>query len=128
VYSSLASGRKLGKQRAHSRNDDPLDVQIRLETKDEECEYLNCNLFYDKFRGLRTGVRNISVTFQDGSWSYQVLESDKLRVLSDYLQLHPGETNSRKIAKALPELGSHPNVFNLLKKLDKQKESRTEKR
>ena len=108
---------KSGLQRGHSRGDDPLDVQIKLERKDEDCEYLNCDLTYEKFRGQRNGVRAVTVAFQNGRWTCQIL--DKLRVLAEYLKLHTNEKDrsTRDIAKALPELGSYVTVSKLMHKL-----------
>jgi hypothetical protein len=121
---------KSGLQRGHSRGDDPLDVQIKLNTRDENRDYLNCDLTYEKFRGLRSGVRPIAVEFQNGKWSWSYPEVDKLRLLSEYLQQHPKpkERSTRVIEKAMPELGSYVTISKLLKKLDKRKESSEEKR
>jgi RecA-family ATPase len=114
---------KTGLQRGHSRGDDPLDVQIKLKTRDETLEHLNCELTYEKIRGLRNGVRAVTVEFQNGDWKWRVLETDKLRMLEEHLRQHPNEKDhsSRRIAKALPELGSHVTVCNLMRKLAKQK-------
>jgi len=112
---------KSGLQRGHSRGDDPLDVQIKLKTKDEDCEYLNCDLTYEKFRGQRKGVRAVTVEFQNGNWTWHVLEADKLRLLGEYLSQHPKERDhsTRRIAKAMPELGSYVTVSKLMHKLSK---------
>jgi AAA domain len=114
---------KRGLQRGHSRGDDPLDVQIKLGTKDATLEHLNFELTYEKIRGLRNGVRAVAVEFQNGQWKWHTLETDKMRILQEYRDEHPNQKDRsvRKIAKALPQLGSHVTVYNLMRKLDKQK-------
>jgi hypothetical protein len=97
-------------------------VQIKLKTKDETLEYLNFELTYEKIRGLRSGVRAVRVEFQNGNWKWRVLETDKLRILDEHLRQYPNDS-SRRIAKALPELGSHVTVSKLMHELDKQKKS-----
>jgi putative DNA primase/helicase len=106
---------KLGLQRAHSRNDDPLDVQIKLTAKEEESDHLDLELTYEKFRPKKTGVRALHVEYNQ-EWKWSVLEADKLKVLEEYTCLHP-KASSRTIARDLPELGSHINVQKLLRKL-----------
>jgi hypothetical protein len=117
---------KAGLQRGHSRGDDPLDVQIKLETTNEELDYLNFDLTYEKFRDERSGVQPIAVKFVDGRWECEPLEADKFRLLADYLKKHPSkeEQSFRKIARALPELGSYVTVRTLMRKLEKQLKSR----
>jgi len=112
---------KSGLQRGHSRGDDPLDVQIKLEKRDEACEYLNFSLTYEKYRGKRSGVRAVSVEFQNGHWKWNVLEADKLRLLQEYISQHPKEKDrsTRRISKAMPELGSYVTVSKLKQKLGK---------
>jgi len=113
---------KGGLQRGHSRGDDPLDVQIKLKTRDEEADHLNVELTYEKFRGQRNGVRSIFVEFSDEEWKWSVVEADKLKLLAEYLRQHPKERDRslRKIADAIPELGSYVTVGKLLQKLAKQ--------
>lgn len=113
---------KSGLQRGHSRNDDPLDIQIKLNVRNKNWDYLNFNLSYETFRGKRSGVHSISVKFSDGAWKWEPLEADKLRLLRDYLKEHPEgkERSLRRIAHALPELESHVTVSNLMKKLHVQ--------
>jgi hypothetical protein len=114
---------KTGLQRGHSRGDDPLDVQIKLKSKDEECDHLNVELTYEKFRGPRAGVRALSVEYSNGVWTWRTLETDKLRILDEYLCQHPKakDQTSRRISEALPELGSHVTISKLLKKLALEK-------
>ena len=110
---------KAGLQRGHSRGDDPLDVQIKLETDDdEESEHCKCNLYWEKFRGNRKGgcVRSLSIECTNGKWSYSILQEDKLKILDEYLCVHRS-ASSRKISQDCPELGSHTAVQALLKKL-----------
>jgi hypothetical protein len=117
---------KAGLQRGHSRGDDPLDVQIKLKTTNEELDYLNFDLTYEKFRGERSGVQPIAVKFVDGRWECEPLKADKYRLLTDYLKEHPNKEQQsfRKIARALPELGSYVTVRTLMRKLEKQLKSR----
>ena len=83
--------------------------------------YLACTV-----RGERSGVQPIAVKFVDGRWEWEPLEADKLRVLADYLKEHPSKEQQsfRKIARALPELGSHVTVRALMQKLEKQQKLR----
>jgi hypothetical protein len=93
---------KKGLQRGHSRSDDPLDVQIKLEMINEDCDYLNCKLTYEKWRGVKYGVRPIEVKFQNGKWSWSYQEIDKLRLLAEYKKNNPGASD-RQIAREHPE-------------------------
>jgi len=107
---------KLGLQRGHSRGDDPLDVQIKLEPKvDEEIDHLDCELSYEKFRAQRAGARSLHVEYSNRSWKWSQLEADKMKMLEEYLCLHPS-ASSRSVAKDLPELGSHITIQKLMKK------------
>ena len=117
---------KAGLQRRHSRGDDPLDVQIKLKTRNEELDHLNFELTYEKFRGERSGVQPIAVKFVDGRWEWEPLEADKSHQLADYLKAHPNKVQQsfRKIARALPELGSYVTVRTLMRKLEMQPKSR----
>jgi DnaB-like helicase N terminal domain/AAA domain len=107
---------KLGLQRGHSRGDDPLDVQIKLEPKDDDdTDHLCCELTYEKFRGQRAGARALKIEYANGMWKWSQLEADKIKLLDEYLCLHP-KASSHTIAKDLPELGSYKTVQRLIKK------------
>lgn len=107
---------KLGLQRGHSRGDDALDVQIKLQPKeDEESDHLVCELSYEKFRAHRAGARTLNVEYSNGAWKWSQLEADKMKMLEEYQCLHPN-ASSRTIAKDLPELGSYRTIQKLLKK------------
>jgi hypothetical protein len=108
---------KAGLQRGHSRGDDALDIQIKLEARgDEETDHLLAELTYEKIREQRSGVRALTVSYNAGAWTWSVLETDKLKALEEYLCLHPKAT-TRTIAKDMPELGSYITISRLLKKL-----------
>jgi hypothetical protein len=110
---------KTGLQRGHSRGDDFLDVQIKLASdEDEERDFLKCELTYTKFRPERTGVRALALECRRGHWTWSLLEADKMKTLEEYTLAHP-KHGSRKIADALPELGTHTTVQKLLRKLNK---------
>ena len=107
---------KLGLQRGHSRGDDALDVQIKLEGKeDEETDHLVCELTYEKFRGQKAGARALNVEYSNGTWTWTQREADKMKILEEYLCLHPS-ASSRKIAQDLPELGSYKAIQRLINK------------
>jgi hypothetical protein len=108
---------KSGMQRGHSRSEDMLDVSIKLERASDEEEQagLNVNLIFDKFRGDRSGVRNLVVEFSLGKWKWQTRADEKRQVLEAYLKDHPGAAN-RTIARDNPELGSHMAVSRLRRK------------
>lgn len=111
---------KTGMQRGHSRSEDMLDVSIKLSKPDEEeVDWLRFKLEYDKFRGERTGVRSLLVECKGGLWTWNLLESEKLKVLADYVRDRPN-ASSRAIARALPELGSHVTIAKLMRKLNGQ--------
>ena len=105
---------KLGQQRGHSRGDDALDVQIKLEPKDAEADHLDCELTYEKIRGPRAGARALHVEFSN-AWKWTGLEADNLKILEEYQCLHP-TAGSRTIARDLPELGSYKAIQRLMKK------------
>lgn len=112
-----------GRQRARSNNDDPLDVQIKLEgPEDEETDHLKCRLLWTKFRGPRQGVKALNLEFANGGWTYSHTEDDRLKILEEYLAL-PGHAQhpSRMIARELPELGSHTTINKLRKLLEQKK-------
>ena len=110
---------KGGLQRGHSRSEDQLNVSIKLwrRKEDEDCEHLRCVLEYDKFRGDRTGVRNLLVELREGKWSYNTMNEENLKILAEYLRLNP-RAAIRTIAKDHPELGSSATIWRLRQRLE----------
>jgi AAA domain len=113
----LQQAGKAGLQRAHSRGDDFLDVQIKLTSDEEERDFMKCELTYEKFRGPRHGVRALNIECRQGKWFWSAAEADKLKLLEEYLCLHP-HASVRTIENDLPELGSRMSIQRLMKKLE----------
>ena len=66
----LAQAGRAGGQRGHSRSEDPLDVQIKLESDEaEESDHCHCKLLWAKFRGRRDGVHSLEIECHAGQWS-----------------------------------------------------------
>jgi len=108
---------KSGLQRGHSKSEDALDVSIKLTADEsEERDYLKFKFEFDKFRSDRRGLRALSVDFKAGTWRWEILETEKLEIVREYLTQHPG-ASSRTIAKARPDLGSHATVAVLMRKV-----------
>ncbi len=117
VFSSFTTPVRAACSGGHSRSEDPLDISIKLSAdQDEERDYLHCELSYDKVRGERGGFRALAIEYRDGNWKWNLLESEKLKSLEEYLCAHPA-ASTQKIANDCPELGSHSTIAKLLAKL-----------
>jgi hypothetical protein len=113
---------KSGMSRGHSRSEDMLDISIKLTRNedDKDVDWLKFTMEYDKFRDNPKGIRSTIVEYKEGQWLDTLVEKDKLQTLEEYLCLNP-KASLRKIARDLPELGSHMTVQKLIKKLDEMK-------
>jgi hypothetical protein len=109
---------KTGLQRGHSRSEDMLDISVKLTRgpEDEDAQHLQCRWEFDKIRAERTGIRNLRISYQDGSWAHIVLEDEKVALLRQYMVNNPG-ASLRQIAKDLPELGSRETIRKMQNKL-----------
>jgi hypothetical protein len=115
---------KQGLQRGHSRSEDMLDVSIKLTAiDDQEVDYLNLKLEYDKIRADRRGIRALNVSCKTeilngesvATGDAHQAQDEELAVLSAYLTTHPKAT-SRTIAGAMPELGGRTRIAKLMNK------------
>lgn len=114
---------KSGMQRGHSRSEDLLDLSLKL-TRDpgDEAEYCKFQLHYDKVRGMRDGIRDLEVSFQNRQWSYQLVEAARLEILRKYRQENPKASLRTILRDVGPDLGFGPNsvaaLRNLLRKVE----------
>jgi hypothetical protein len=99
-----------------------LDISIKLTRNedDKDVDWLKFTMEYDKFRDNPKGIRSTIVEYKEGQWLDTLVEKDKLQTLEEYLCLNP-KASLRKIARDLPDLGSHMTVQKLIKKLDEMK-------
>jgi putative DNA primase/helicase len=120
----MQAGRS-GGQRGHSRSEDLLDVQIKLEADDADpdaTDHCKCKLTWPKFRGKRQGgaVRALEIECMDGQWKWKPLEEEILKALAEYMAENP-KHGCRRISENNPDWGAPRTIARLMQKLRKNK-------